>query len=109
MSNTTFSAGCAVFNGNTNEVRKRACPLTTISKEHRKTISLLDYRMMLSGVIRYDQSASDFYYKGIVKLKKDPQPVEITKENILFREQLLLNAYYIYGIVLGVGFDCRCY
>jgi hypothetical protein len=28
-------ASNTVMSGNTNEIRKRACPLTTISKEHK--------------------------------------------------------------------------
>jgi len=45
----------------------------------------------------------------MVKLKKDPKPLEINKENIFFREQLLLNDLYLFGVILSVGLDCRCY
>ncbi|CAD8110446.1 unnamed protein product [Paramecium primaurelia] len=107
MGQSASMASNTVMSGNTNEVRKRACPLTTISKEHN--IQLLDYRTILNGVIRYDQTDSDQYYKGMVKLKKDPKPLEINKENIFFREQLLLNDLYMFGVILSVGLDCRCY
>ncbi|CAD8157712.1 unnamed protein product [Paramecium octaurelia] len=107
MGQSVSMASNTVMSGNTNEVRKRACPLTTISKEHK--IQLLDYRTILNGVIRYDQTDSDQYYKGMVKLKKDPKPLEINKENIFFREQLLLNDLYLFGVILSVGLDCRCY
>ncbi|CAD8173491.1 unnamed protein product [Paramecium pentaurelia] len=107
MGQSVSMASNTIMSGNTNEVRKRACPLTTITKEHK--IQLLDYRTILNGIIRYDQNDSDQYYKGMVKLKKDPKPLEINKENIFFREQLLLNDLYLFGVILSVGLDCRCY
>ncbi|CAD8123244.1 unnamed protein product [Paramecium sonneborni] len=107
MGQSVSMASNTVMSGNTNEVRKRACPLTTISKEHK--IQLLDYRTILNGIVRYDQTDSDQYYKGMVKLKKDPKPLEINKENIFFREQLLLNDLYMFGVILAVGLDCRCF
>lgn len=48
-------------------------------------------------------------YTGFVRLKNDPQAIDIKKENILFREQLLLNCDYIYGLVLYAGMTSRYY
>jgi len=47
---------------------------------------------MLTGIVRYGlnpismKTNSTVYYRGFLKLKKDPQAGEIRKENIIYRE-----------------------
>lgn len=43
--------------------------------------------MKLSGKVNFDRNSVDkSMYSGFVRLKNDPQAIDIKKENLLFRE-----------------------
>lgn len=41
---------------------------------------------MMTGNVLYDRVDYEGTFSGYIKLKNDPQSVEFTKKNILFRE-----------------------
>jgi hypothetical protein len=54
---------------------------------HQFKSNCFEYRILLSGKVNYDRNTDDkSLYSGFVRLKNDPQAVDIKKENILFRE-----------------------
>ncbi|CAD8108584.1 unnamed protein product [Paramecium primaurelia] len=98
------------FSGNTNQIQKTPNILTAMSRVHQFKNNCFEYRLLLSGKVNYDRQSGDkSLYSGFVRLKNDPQAIDIKKENILFREQLLLNCDYIYGLVLYAGMTSRYY
>ncbi|CAD8127987.1 unnamed protein product [Paramecium sonneborni] len=100
----------ANFTGNTNQIHKSPNILTSMSRMHQFKNNSFEYRLLLSGKVNYDRNINDkSLYSGFLRLKNDPQAIDIKKENILFREQLLLNCDYIYGLVLYAGLSCRYY
>ncbi|CAD8079778.1 unnamed protein product [Paramecium primaurelia] len=105
-----FNVDVANFTGNTNQIYKQPNILTSMSRMHQFKNNSFEYRLLLSGKVNYDRNINDkSLYSGFVRLKNDPQAIDIKKENIIFREQLLLNCDYIYGLVLYAGLSCRYY
>lgn len=46
-------------------------------------------------------------FEGFIKLKKDPKGMELNISNILLREEINLNAEWVYGIVIYSGNECK--
>ncbi|CAD8105459.1 unnamed protein product [Paramecium primaurelia] len=97
-------------NGQTDEGIKSANELTSLPKMHQFKGNGFEYRLLLSGKVTYDKDyKSESFYTGFIRLKNDPQAVDIKKENILYRGQQLQTCDYIYGLVLSCGLNCQYY
>ncbi|KAM3142052.1 hypothetical protein pb186bvf_005925 [Paramecium bursaria] len=92
-------AETSALTGNSSKIFKQANLLTQTSKSNQFKGNIYEYRSTLSGTIVYDID-DDEYYQGYMRLKNDPQAVDVKRKNFLFREQLLYSCDYIYGIVI---------
>ncbi|CAD8201256.1 unnamed protein product [Paramecium pentaurelia] len=97
-------------NGQTDEGIKCANELTSLPKMHQFKGNGFEYRLLLSGKVTFDKDyKSDSFYTGFIRLKNDPQAVDIKRENILYRGQQLQTCDYVYGLVLSCGLNCKYY
>ncbi|CAK92348.1 unnamed protein product (macronuclear) [Paramecium tetraurelia] len=113
--NEVCPADCLILESNqerfyTDEGIKGANELTSLPKMHQFKGNGFEYRLLLSGTVTFDKDyKSESFYTGFIRLKNDPQPVDIKKENILYRGQQLQTCDYIYGLVLSCGLNCQYY
>ena len=71
----------------------------------RMKLNGLEYKKMLTGLIKYDKRESDGTL-GFIRLKKDPKGEDISLKNIIKRESVLTGCDFVFGMVLLVGKDC---
>ena len=74
-------------------------------------MNALEYKKMITGMIKYDLDLFPLGDDriGFIRLKKDPKEEDITRHNIIFREQILVGSDYVYGLVLQAGRNCNVY
>lgn len=71
----------------------------------RMKLNGLEYKKMLTGIIKYDKRENDGSL-GYIRLKKDPKGEDISLKNIIKRESILTGSDFVFGMVLLVGRDC---
>ncbi|CAD8119912.1 unnamed protein product [Paramecium sonneborni] len=100
----------ACVSGQTDEGIKFANELTSLPKMHQFKGNGFEYRLLLSGKVTFDKDyKSESFYTGFIRLKNDPQAVDIKSENILYRGQQLQTCDYVYGLILSCGLNCKYY
>jgi hypothetical protein len=74
-------------------------------------MNALEYKKMISGMIKYDLDLLRLNDEriGFIRLKKDPREEDLTRHNIIFREQILIGSDFVYGLVLQAGNRCNLY
>ncbi|CAK67070.1 unnamed protein product (macronuclear) [Paramecium tetraurelia] len=113
--NEICPSDCLILESNqercyTEEGIKSANELTSLPKMHQFKGNGFEYRLLLSGKVTFDKDyKSECFYTGFIRLKNDPQAVDIKRENILYRGQQLQTCDYVYGLVLSCGLNCKYY
>ena len=104
-----FLSVLRLYSGNNQARVLRCCNLTKIQKNHRSKGSVLDYLKILNGKIEFMKNTSKMEFKGFIKLKKDPKGEELLMDNVLLHGDSIVNAAWVYGIVIYAGNNCKMY
>jgi hypothetical protein len=58
---------------------------------------------MITGLLSFSSTKDPHNFNGLLRLSKDPKGIEITKANLLLRQERLISGNWVIGLAVSCG------